>query len=102
MRRNSALDEFVKRLKEKLAQLLDQNVGEGNYTIDRRVEGRAFSYQGRDMRKGLTINAFIGHNINFALDFFRIIWTDTSGYKVTNGQWEPINYPTIFVKVAFS
>lgn len=102
MSTSSAFDEFVKRLKERLAQLLDQNVGKGNYAIDRCVEDRAFSYQGRDMRKGIAISASIGHNINFLLDFFRIIWTSASGYKVTNGQWEEINYPTIFVKVAFS
>lgn len=101
MSTSSVLDEFVKRLEEKLAQLLDQNVGKDKYSIDRRFYGRAFSYKGRDMRNEITITRLLDHNINFLLDFFRIIWTDTSGYKVVNGQWEPINYPTIFVKVAF-
>ena len=102
MRRSSALDEFVKRLEERLTQLLDQNVGKDKYSIDRSFYGRAYSYKGRGMRNGIAISASIGHNINFLLDFFRIIWTDTSGHKVVNGQWEQINYPTIFVKVAFS
>ena len=102
MSASSVLDEFVKRLEGKLTQLLDQNVGKGKYEIDRRGDGRAFSYKGRTMRNGITINAFIGHDINFPLNFFRVIWTSTSDYKVINGQWERINYPTIFVKVAFN
>ena len=99
---NSALDEFIKRLEEKLTQLLDQNIGKDKYSIERRFYGGTFSYKGRDMRNEIVITRLLDHNINFLLDFFRIIWTDTSGgYKVVNGQWEDINYPTIFVKVAF-
>lgn len=105
MSTSSVLDEFVERLKERLTQLLDQNFGKGKYSIGERFEGRAFSYKGRNMRNGFTINAVTGNTddtINFPLNFFRITWTNTSGYKVLNGQWEHINYPTIFVKVAFS
>ena len=102
MSTSSVLDEFVKRLEEKLTQLLDQNIGKDKYAIDRHFYGRAYSYKGRDMRNGILVNASTVFNINFPLDLFRIIWSSTSGDKVINGQWEQINYSTIFVKVAFS
>lgn len=104
MSTSSVLDEFVKRLEEKLTQLLDQNVGKGKYSIGRHYNDTSFSYKGRYMKNGITIDAFTGNTdntIHFPLNFFRIIWTSASGDKVVNGQWEPINYPTIFVKVAF-
>ena len=75
MSTSSVLDEFVERLKERLTQLLDQNFGKGKYSIGERFEGRAFSYKGRNMRNGFTINAVTGNTddtINFPLNFFRI------------------------------